>query len=147
LTPVPVVPAREPGKVTTARVADPGPTAGFLLAPEPRDGRGSFGGGYAPPRASVAPAEPIDPPAPAYQPIPAPAVPTRPVSEVRQPRERDPIAAARASDPRFAGLAVRFEGRTAVVSGRAARPADAWDFADAIRDVPGVARVVVGSVR
>ncbi|HJZ56609.1 MAG TPA: hypothetical protein VKE74_16705, partial [Gemmataceae bacterium] len=54
--------------------------------------------------------------------------------------------AIRRTDPRYAGLSVEVQGDTLVISGRAARAKDAWDLSDALRRLPGVGRVVVGSV-
>jgi hypothetical protein len=64
-----------------------------------------------------------------------------------RPAFADAVEAARRAEPRFAGLRAEFrEGATVVVTGTAARPGDAWDLADRIRSVPGVARVAVGPV-
>ncbi len=60
-----------------------------------------------------------------------------------------PLAAALAiqrSDPRFAGLKIDYRDRTIWISGTARRPGDAWDLAAQLRHIPGVSRIVVGTV-
>ena len=52
----------------------------------------------------------------------------------------------RKADARYAGLSVAFSNGTFVISGKAARAADAWDLAQEVRRIPGVPRVAVGSV-
>lgn len=64
-----------------------------------------------------------------------------------RPSFADAVEAVRRAEPRFAGLRAEFrEGATVVVTGTAPKPADAWDLADRIRAIPGVARVAVGPV-
>lgn len=54
------------------------------------------------------------------------------------------VAAVRAIDPRFARLTVELKPDGGVlVGGTVARAADAWDFAAAVRKVPGVVRVAL----
>lgn len=72
-----------------------------------------------------------------YPTIAPPAVPTTPV---------DPIATAKAREPRFATLTVELKDGTATIGGRAKSQSDAWDFAAHVRKLPGVERVVVGNV-
>jgi hypothetical protein len=55
-------------------------------------------------------------------------------------------AAVRNADSRFAGLTAELHDGTLVIAGSAARAADAWEFAQALRRLPGVARVAVGAV-
>jgi hypothetical protein len=74
-------------------------------------------------------------------PGPAPAtVPGRPADVLTA------AEAVRAADPRFAGLTVELHDGTLVIGGSAVRASDAWAFAQALRRVPGVARVAVGAV-
>jgi len=75
----------------------------------------------------------------AYPTIPPPGVPTTPGG--------DPFAALKASNGRFAGLTATPTGGTVVISGRAAKDADAWAFAELVRKMPGVTRVVVSQSR
>lgn len=96
---------------------------GFLLAPVGPTG-----------------ADPQAPPAALYPTIPPPAVPVVPVGTLTSGGTAAGIDAARAADPRFARLTVDLRGGTAVIAGRSV---DAWDFAAAVRKVPGVERVVV----
>ncbi|QDU20241.1 BON domain-containing protein [Urbifossiella limnaea] len=64
-----------------------------------------------------------------------------------RPAFAESVETARRSDTRFAGLRAEFrDGGTVVITGTARRPADAWDFADLVRGVPGVTRVAVGPV-
>ena len=50
------------------------------------------------------------------------------------------------SEARFASLTVEIRDGTLVVGGSAPRVSDGWDFAKKLQRVPGVSRVVVGSV-
>jgi len=52
----------------------------------------------------------------------------------------------RKADARFARLAVEIRDGMLVISGAAPLAADAWDYAEKLRGVPGVSRVVVGTV-
>ena len=54
--------------------------------------------------------------------------------------------AIRKADARFAALTAEMRDGTVVVGGTAPRLSDAWDFAQSLRRVPGVARVAVGAV-
>lgn len=54
--------------------------------------------------------------------------------------------AVRRSDARYVGLTVELDRGVVVISGHAARASHAWDLSDAIRRVPGISRVVVGTV-
>ncbi|MDY3552749.1 BON domain-containing protein [Gemmata sp. JC717] len=54
------------------------------------------------------------------------------------------VAAIRAADPRFAKLTAELKpGGAVLVSGSVPRAADVWDFAGAVRKVPGVTRVTL----
>ncbi len=54
------------------------------------------------------------------------------------------VAAVRAADARFARLTVEVKPDGGLfVTGSAAKAEDAWDFAGALRKVPGVARVAL----
>lgn len=76
----------------------------------------------------------------AVSPYPAGVLTTRPAFA-------DSVETARRSDARFAGLRTEFrDGSTVVITGTARQPSDAWDFAELVRGVPGVARVAVGPV-
>jgi len=55
-------------------------------------------------------------------------------------------AAARKTDARFAKLTVEIRDGMLVIAGAAPLAADAWDYAEKLRGVPGVTRVVVGNV-
>ena len=123
--------AAEPadGSVTAQRI--PAAVAnGFLLAPVGPNG-----------------VDPSAAPAP-YGAIVYPTIPPQgvPVGTLTSGGTAVAIDAARTADPRFARLGVELRGGTAVISGLSVRLADAWDFAAAVRKVPGVERVVVGSV-
>lgn len=66
------------------------------------------------------------------------------------PKGGDMLASAesiRKADWRFASLALEQRGGVLVIGGTAPRATDAWDFAESLRQVPGVTRVVVGDVR
>ncbi|MDB5312833.1 MAG: hypothetical protein JWO38_7035 [Gemmataceae bacterium] len=86
---------------------------------------------------------PILPPAvlTSVPPLPTPAmIPGRPADAL--------VAAevARKSDRRFTGLTVEMRDGMLVIAGTAARSSDAWDLAQELRRIPGVARVAVGQV-
>jgi hypothetical protein len=90
---------------------------------------------------------------PPYPPIPATNLPTEPVPEggwqsvPTRPDPFDQSVTELKRSPKFGGLRVEVSNGTAVVKGTAARHADAWDFADEVRNLPSVQRVVVGDVR
>jgi hypothetical protein len=93
-----------------------------------------FSGAPASPRKPLAPgAAPLP-----YPTIPPPGLPTQPVG-IREPEAP--------KDPRFAELTVKLSGSTATIAGRAAKLADAWDYADMIGAWPGIDTVVVGAVK
>ncbi|MCE9560668.1 MAG: BON domain-containing protein [Planctomycetes bacterium] len=52
----------------------------------------------------------------------------------------------RKTDARFTRLTVEIRAGMLVISGSAPLAADAWDYAEKLRGVPGVSRVVVGTV-
>lgn len=56
------------------------------------------------------------------------------------------VSAARAADPRYAGLTADIKDGVVTVAGRVPRHADVWDFVAVVRKLPGVARVAVGRV-
>ncbi len=123
-------PAEDPpptGTVTVQRIAAPPALSGLLLDP-------------------VAPGGvlPMPAPAAAYPAIPAPAVPAVPAVG---PASVPAVLAALRKDPRFAGLTVELKAGVAVIGGRAPHADAAWEFADAVRKLPGVDRVIVGDVR
>jgi hypothetical protein len=115
--------------VTVRRMAA---RTGFLLDPVAPGGRPIT------PLPMPAPAVAVS--APGYPTIPPPAVPTTPTTVPAQ------VAALKSRERRFRGLTVELRDGTATVAGRAARSADAWDFADAVRKLPGVERVSLGTV-
>ncbi len=112
---------RPTGTVTVQRIAVPSALAGLLLDP-------------------VAAGGVLPMPAPT---IPPPAVPASPAAG---PGSAPTVLAALKRDPRFAGLTVEMRSGSAVIAGQAARHADTWAFADAVRKLPGVGRVVIGGV-
>jgi hypothetical protein len=70
-------------------------------------------------------------------------------STVFPARPNDVLASAetiRKADSRYTALTVEMKVGSLVIGGHAARAADAWDFAQSLRRVPGVERVVVGNV-
>ena len=52
----------------------------------------------------------------------------------------------RKTEARFTNLTVDLQGGVLMVSGSAPRASDAWDFAQKLRQMPGVSRVAVGAV-
>jgi hypothetical protein len=78
------------------------------------------------------------------------SVPLTPPAKAAFPaRPTDALASAdaiRKADARFGALTAEMRDGTLVVGGKADRLSDAWDFAQSLRRVPGVARVVVGGV-
>jgi len=79
----------------------------------------------------------------------APVLP-RPAPAVGVGRSADllqAVEAVRKAGPRYAGLSVALkDGGAIVITGSAARVADAWEFGEAIRSVPGVTRVAMGAI-
>lgn len=125
-----VVPTEK--SVVARRPANPG--ASVLLPPVGP-------AGSRPPAA--APTSPALPPGmlTSVPPLPPPAtVPGRPADVLAA------AEAARAADRRFAGLAVSLRDGTLVIAGTEDRAGDAWDLAQQLRRIPGVARVAVGAV-
>lgn len=118
LAPRPPEEPRPAGTVTVQRIAAPAGLAGLLLDPVTAGG---------------------------VLPMPTPTIPAQAVP-VAGPASVPAVPAALRRDPRFAGLTVEWRSGVAVIAGRAARHADAWAFADAVRRLPGVGRVVVGDV-
>lgn len=49
------------------------------------------------------------------------------------------------SDPRFARLTIELKDGILLIGGTAPKAADAWAFADQVRQIPGVTRVVMGA--
>lgn len=126
------------GTVTVQKLTPPA-TAGFLLDPV------AAGGVAVRPTSQPSSAARLPMPSPAsggYPTIPPPAVPTTPESG----SVSDRIAEARGRDARFAGFTVSLKGGTAVVTGTAASPDDAWTYAAVVGTIPGIERVVVGPV-
>jgi hypothetical protein len=118
--------------VTVQRMAA---RTGFLLDPVADGGRPIT------PLPMPAPAGAVA--APGYPTIPPPAVPTGPTDAAALAAQ---VSALKARDRRFAGLTVALNAGSATVAGRAAHSADAWDFADSVRKLPGVERVILGAV-
>jgi hypothetical protein len=54
--------------------------------------------------------------------------------------------AVRKADRRFAGLTLELRSGMLVIAGTAAKASDAWDLAQELRRIPGVARVALGNV-
>lgn len=107
-------------------------------------------------RVSLSPAvPPVDsvllPPVAAVAPpaLPPPSRPAAPTTVVAARPPADVLTAAgtvRNTSKKFAALTVELRDGTLVIGGSAARAADAWEFAQALRRVPGVVRVAVGQV-
>jgi hypothetical protein len=130
----------------------PPPAAGWDVAPPPVEE----------PRVSLRPATPpIDsvlmapvgsvatPALPPTRPAVLTNTPAAPTTAVVAGRPGDVLSAAttvRNTSPKFAALTVEMRDGTLVIGGTAARAADAWEFAQALRRVPGVTRVAVGQV-
>jgi hypothetical protein len=127
LAPRPTEEPQPTGTVTVQRIAAPQGLAGLLLDPVAAGG-----------------VLPMPAPATAYPAIPAAAVPVVPAVG---PGSVPAVLAALRKDPRFAGLTVELKAGVAVIGGRAAHADDAWEFAAAVRKLPGVERVVLGDVR
>ena len=88
-----------------------------------------------PPPAVVAVA-PAPPPQPTVSLSPPIAVPVKRMSLAEQ------IEALRLGDRRFADVRVEVTGDTVVMRGSVPKSADAWEFVAAVRQLPGVNRVV-----
>lgn len=119
-------------------------TSGFLLTPVAPGGEAVKSDPVPSPTAPT----PLVP-APSYPTIPPPAVPTLPVSEPRptpSPSVAQRVSEIRSQNPRFARLTVRLWEGTATIFG-VGTPEAAWDYAAALREIPGIGRVVVGEVR
>lgn len=131
--PLPGVEPPPPAADPNSRIAAKVPvdhSSGFLLDPIPVIRRPIKGG--------IARMPDLDP---RPKTIPPTAVPVMPVSDVKPTADR--IAALQAAHKRYAGLKVGLRDGTAVVSGGPGRSSDAWALAEALRVVPGIARVVV----
>lgn len=92
---------------------------------------------------------PLIPPAAPRATVPATTTPSAPVKGTPTGRPADVLTAAgtvRTGSPKFAALTVEVRDGTLVIGGAAARTADAWEFAQALRRLPGVSRVAVGAV-
>ena len=121
---VPMAPTTKEAPPGTTVVRRPPAPGGLFLDPIVSSG--------APVRRSQVPgAAPLP-----YPTIPPPGVPTQPVEAIEAPK-----------DPRFAELTVKVAGTTAIVGGRAAKLADAWDYADLVGGWVGIDTVVVGAVK
>jgi len=99
------------------------------------------------PTVSVAPAVPAPepaPPPPVVIPAPAkqPAATLGPPVAVRTMSLADQVEALRLADPRFRAVRVEVRGDQIVLRGSVARSADAWEFAAAVHQLPGVAGVM-----
>lgn len=141
--PLPVLPSLViPLRPTGA--ADAGQNGGDLVAAaEPVAGERSVVA-----RRPVTPGESVLLPPVAARPAGGAPVAPYPTGQLTgRPSLGDSIEAVRRSDARFAGLRAEVrDGAVLFVTGTARQPADAWDFADLLRGVPGVARVAVGPV-
>ena len=89
-----------------------------------------------------------------YETIPPTKLPTTPVREdtawavepkTTETSSADPLVALK-RNARFERLSVETRDGVATIGGRARRHADVWEFADELRKVPGVRRVIVGAV-
>ena len=132
-------------EVVTQRLAQP-VHAGLLLDPiAPNSAQGVFSG-----IGVVIPATPANS-AISYPTIPPQEVPLSPMNDQHTDRRLDADSVAkigriRASDPRFGWLTIQLQGDDVIISGRAWKPQDAWDYAEALRTVPGIGRIVIGTV-
>jgi hypothetical protein len=86
------------------------------------------------------------PPVPRANLTSVPPVPAPVVVPVKPRDARSAAEAIREADPRFAGLRVELVNGTMLVTGTARRSPDAWDLAEALREIPGVARVALGRI-
>jgi osmotically-inducible protein OsmY len=98
------------------------------------------------PASEYSPLPPPAPPAPQgppeYPTIPSPAVPVVPKQDLAAAVEE-----VRTSVPRYSGLTVSVKAGVVTITGEAADGADGWELAKLIRKVPGIDRVIVGTVR
>lgn len=94
-------------------------------------------------RSAYSPVPPPAPPAPAGPPqfptIPAPRVPVTPGQDVAAA-----VEAVRQADGRFAALTLSVQAGTVLIGGSSESGVEAWEFAAAVRRVPGVDKVIVG---
>jgi hypothetical protein len=89
-----------------------------------------------------APVGPVDTSAPPTMPTTAPGQLTGSASGILSV-----ASAVKKTEARFAGLTVEIRDGGLVVGGSAPQASDAWDFAKRLQQLPGVSRVVVGSVK
>ena len=143
--PVPELPPIVPGPRTGTAAAPPAAAWDAFRPPTPTD----------PPADPVVVLRPVDsvlmaPVGPAGSVAPALVPPpARPAPAVVTGRPGEVLTAATAvrdANPRFAALTLEMQGGTLTIGGSAARASDAWELAQALRRVPGVARVAVGAV-
>ncbi|MCS7022447.1 MAG: BON domain-containing protein [Gemmataceae bacterium] len=94
---------------------------------------------------------PVGPPrsdsSPSSRDVPAVAPGTLTAASRDQPAVMAAAWQIQRSDSRFARLTIEWHEQTLWISGRASRPEDAWDLASRLRQLPGVQRVVVGSIQ
>ncbi len=143
-----------PPRGTPAVVANPlppetavaaGPTAAAVVArkiPSDAGRRPSFL--LAPVAADAGPAAAVASVPEAVRVRPGPAIPVS--LPTRAAEVMGGLLDLRRADDRFAGLSLDLRNGVVVLTGRAPQAADAWDFADAARRVPGVRQVIVGNV-
>jgi hypothetical protein len=137
LTPAAPLPESAPVNPATFASADP---PGTVVVRKPPGEPGLLG-------APVGPAVPGSVPTPSLPPT-TPVVLTGTVPPVPGNANAVLVAAheVRKADARFARLTVELREGTLVVGGSAPLAADAWDFAQKLRSVPGVTRIAVGAV-
>lgn len=151
---VPELPPIVAGARPTPTAALPPPAASEVVSPAPVEQRRVAFSPTLPPADSVllppvgVAAPPALPP-PSRSAVPATTIPSAPVTGTPTGRPADVLTAAgtvRGANPKFAALTVEMRDGTLVIAGAAARTADAWEFAQALRRLPGVSRVAVGAV-
>lgn len=141
--PWPAAPTAGPTEGALAMTDPPGQS---VVARKPALPSGEIIGILLPPVA-VGPVTVAPPgPAPIVPPAVLTAVPPAPAPGAIPARAPDTVEAIRKTEARYAGLTTELRGGTLVIAGTAPRAADAWDFAQALRRLPGIARVVVGAV-
>ncbi len=114
-----------PPPVTARRPAAPAAASANPLGPPATD----------PPASPVpVPVEGREPTATLLPPVAAPAVSLSLAERIEQLRQ---------ADRRFRGIRADVRDGRVVLSGTVARPQDAWEFAEAVRKLPGVAGVVL----